>query len=69
MAKKEETKKEKNIAVTVDDLHITYRGLKKTSIRASWKNFGGKVELFHALKGVSFEIEEGKILGCCLSLR
>ena len=48
----------KNIAVTVDNLHITYRGLKKTSIRASWKNFGGKVELFHALKGVSFEIEE-----------
>ena len=58
---KEETKK--NIAITVKDLHITYRGLKKTSIRASWKNFGGKVELFHALKGVSFEIEEGKILG------
>lgn len=56
-------KTEKNIAVTVDNLHITYRGLKKTSIRASWKNFGGKVELFHALKGVSFEIEEGKILG------
>ena len=46
---KEETKK--NIAITVKDLHITYRGLKKTSIRASWKNFGGKVELYHALKG------------------
>lgn len=57
----EENKKE--IAVTVKNLHITYRGLKKTSIRASWKNFGNKVELFHALKGVSFEIEEGKILG------
>lgn len=59
MAKEEK----KNIAITVKDLHITYRGLKKTSIRASWKNFGGKVELFHALKGVSFEVEEGKILG------
>ena len=58
---KEEIKK--NIAITVKDLHITYRGLKKTSIRASWKNFGGKVELYHALKGVSFEVEEGKILG------
>lgn len=57
------TKKQKNIAITVDNLHITYRGLKKTSIRASWKNFGSKIELFHALKGVSFEIEEGKILG------
>lgn len=53
----------KNIAVTVNNLHITYRGLKKTSIRASWKNMAHKVELFQALKGVSFEIEEGKILG------
>lgn len=55
--------KEKNIAVTVKNLHITYRGLKKTSIRASWRHLGDKVELFHALKGVSFDIEEGKILG------
>lgn len=61
MAKEQKNKKE--IAVTVKDLHIIYRGLKKTSIRASWKHFGDKVELFHALKGVSFEIEEGKILG------
>ncbi len=62
----EETKVEepkKEIAVTVKNLHITYRGLKKTSIRASWKNFGHRVELFHALKGVSFDVEEGKILG------
>lgn len=53
----------KKIAITVKNLHITYRGLKKTSIRASWKKLGSKVELFHALKGVSFEVEEGKILG------
>lgn len=53
----------KEIAVTVKNLHITYRGLKKTSIRASWKKFGSKVELFHALKGISFEVEKGKILG------
>lgn len=58
-----EKNNKRDIAVTVENLHITYRGLKKTSIRASWKNFGGKIELFHALKGVSFEIEEGKILG------
>ena len=45
-----EKKKKRDIAVTVENLHITYRGLKKTSIRASWKNFGGKIELFHALK-------------------
>lgn len=54
---------DKKITVTVKNLHVTYKGLKKTSIRASWKNFGHKKELFHALKGVSFEIEEGKILG------
>lgn len=53
----------KKIAVTVKNLHISYRGLKKTSIRASWKNMTDKVEIFQALKGVSFEMEEGKILG------
>ena len=53
----------KNITVTVKNLLFTYKSLKKTSIRASWKQIGHKAELFHALKGVSFEIEEGKILG------
>lgn len=56
-------KKSKNTAVTVKNLHISYRGLKKTSIRASWNKLKNKVEIFEALKGVSFEIEEGKILG------
>lgn len=60
MKKKKETR---TIAVTVDNLFITYRGLKKTSIRASWKHLRNKVEVFEALKGVSFELEEGKILG------
>jgi len=53
----------KNIAVTVKNLHINYRGLKKTSIRSSWMKLKNKVEIFEALKGVNFEIEEGKILG------
>ena len=53
----------KNIALTVNNLHISYRGLKKTSIRASWTKLKSKVEVFEALKGVSFELEEGKILG------
>lgn len=55
--------KNKNIAITVKNLHVTYRGLKKTSIRASWTKLKNKVELFPALQGVSFEVEEGKILG------
>lgn len=54
---------EKNIAVTVKNLHIYYRGLKKTSIRSSWTRLKKKIEIFEALKGVSFELEEGKILG------
>ena len=52
---KEKKSKKKNIAITVDNLHITYRGLKKTSIRASWSKLS-KIELFKALKGVSFEV-------------
>lgn len=60
---KKENNSEKNIAVTVKDLHISYRGLKKTSIRASWRKKREKIEIFEALKGVSFEIDEGKILG------
>ena len=56
-------KEKNNIAVTVKNLHITYKGLKKTSIRASWNHFGNKIEKYEALKGVSFELEEGKILG------
>ena len=59
---KEKKSKKKNIAITVYNLHITYRGLKKTSIRASWSKLS-KIELFKALKGVSFEVEQGKILG------
>lgn len=55
--------KEKSIAVTVNDLYISYRGLKKTSIRQSWSKKSGKIQIFEALKGVSFELEEGKILG------
>lgn len=55
--------KKKNISITVKNLCINYRGLKKKSIRSFWKHLGSKVEVFEALKDVSFEIEEGKILG------
>ena len=53
----------KKTAITVSDLYVKYRGLKKTSIRASWTKLKNKVEVFEALKGVSFEVEEGQILG------
>ncbi len=60
--KKNSSKKE-DVAITVKNLHITYRGLKKTSIRAIWTKMGSRIERFHALKGISFEVEKGKILG------
>lgn len=63
MKKQSNKKQQKNIAITVKNLHITYRGLKKTSIRAVWTKLGNKVETYKALRGVSFEVEEGKILG------
>ena len=53
----------KEIAITVNNLHIYYRGLKKTSIRSSWFKLKSKIEIYKALKGVSFELTEGKILG------
>ena len=53
----------KNIAITVKNLHIVYKELDKTSIRASWSKKRKKAEEFEALKGVSFEVEKGKILG------
>ncbi|MDO5557531.1 MAG: ATP-binding cassette domain-containing protein [Clostridia bacterium] len=53
----------KNI-VTVKDLCISYKIMKKVSIRRMlFKAVTQKKEEFEAVKNVSFEIEEGKILG------
>ena len=52
------------VAVSVRDLVVQYRGLKKFTIRSTWmKRKESKIEIFEALKGVSFDIEKGKILG------
>ena len=53
----------REIAISVKDLHIVYKGLKKTSIRSLKFNFKNKVDTFEALKGVTFDLEKGKILG------
>lgn len=56
--------KKKEIAISVEDLHIRYRSLKKFSIKKSLlKLKTSHMEIFEALKGVSFEVEKGKILG------
>ena len=54
----------KKNAVTVTNLCISYKSMKRLSLRTGFiKSFVQKKEEFKALKGVSFEIEEGKILG------
>lgn len=54
----------KEIAITVKDLRISYRGLKKFSIKRSlFKGKKNSKDIFEAVKGISFEVEKGKILG------
>lgn len=53
------------VAISVKHLSVNYRSMKRTSIRSSWKQLVNrdKVEVFEALKDISFTVERGKILG------
>lgn len=56
--------KDKKYAITVKDLRISYRTIKKFSLRkVLFKPKSSKVEYFEAVKGISFNIEQGKIVG------
>lgn len=56
----------KDIAVTVKDLHVYYRDLNRFSLKKSGiKKGSGTGKIFKAVKGVSFEIPKGQILGIC----
>lgn len=51
-------------ALTIQDLHIRYRTFKPVSIKNTLSMLRkSKKELFHAVKGVSFEIPRGQIVG------
>lgn len=57
---------EKEIAVSVHDLHVYYKDIQRFQLRKK----GGikklfKSRVFKAVKGVSFEIPKGQILGVC----
>ena len=57
--------KKADIAVTVKNLNIYYKDIKKFSLAKSGiKNLLNAKE-FHAIKDVSFEIPKGQILGIC----
>lgn len=55
---------EKKIAISVNNLHISYKGLQKFSIKKAFFNLKNyKPDVFKAVRGLSFEVEQGKILG------
>lgn len=55
------------IAITVSDVTIAYRDIKRFSIKKmmSQKNTISKSNIFEAVKNVSFEVKKGEILGIC----
>ena len=55
---------EKNdIAITVKDLHVYYRDMNRFSLKKSGLKGKGSGKVFKAVKGVSFEVPKGQILG------
>ena len=57
-------KKNKEIAISVNDLHVYYRDLNRFSFKRGLKSKGSG-KLFKAINGVSFEVPKGQILGIC----
>ncbi len=51
------------IALSVRDLKITYKSVSQISLRSLFSKSGKKAEKFEALKGVSFDVTKGEILG------
>ena len=55
---------EEKHAIEVTDLVISYQNLKKTSIKKNLLHFNRqKADRFVAVKGISFYVREGEILG------
>lgn len=55
---------EKNYSITVQDLYIRYKNIKKFSIKQQLFNKNReKHTYFEAVRGVNFQVEEGEILG------
>ena len=56
--------KNKEISISVKNLHISYKGLKKFSIKKSLLHRKtSKLETFEAIRGISFDVPKGKIVG------
>lgn len=58
-------KKSEEIAITVKDLHVYYRDMNRFSLKKTGIKGKGSGKIFKAVKGVSFEVPKGQILGIC----
>ena len=58
-------KKKEEIAVSVKDLHVYYRDMNRFSLKKSGLKDKGSGKIFKAVKGVTFDIPKGQILGIC----
>lgn len=53
------------MAITVKDLHVYYRDMNRFSLKKGGLKARGTGKIFKAVKGVSFEVPKGQILGIC----
>ena len=54
-----------NIAITIKDLHVYYRDMNRFSLKKNGLKGKGSGKIYKAIKGVSFEVPKGQILGIC----
>ncbi|MGM9874571.1 MAG: ABC transporter ATP-binding protein [Bacilli bacterium] len=57
--------KKEEMAITVKDLHVYYRDMNRFSLKKGGLKARGSGNIFKAIKGVSFEVPKGQILGIC----
>ena len=57
--------KKQEIAISVNDLHVYYRDMNRFSLKKSGLKSRGSGKIFKAVKGVTFEVPKGQILGIC----
>ena len=57
--------KSKEIAISVNDLHVYYRDMNRFSLKKNGFKGKGSGKVFKAVRGVTFEVPKGQILGIC----
>ena len=53
------------LVISVNDLHVYYRDMTRFSLKKGINSQKGTGKIFNALKGVSFDVPKGQILGIC----